>query len=124
MKLKTPSDPSSPIEVWLSQVNLQVTCMIVAEDESTRAFHIDSLSMRGAQREITGYLIRQGFQPAGRWEDEQVDGNGDGIETVRKFKPAAVPSVPADVRDRLLGGPEAAAVKVRAVEGRRNGRRT
>lgn len=44
--------------------------------------------MRGAQREITGYLISQGFEPAGRWESAQVDGNGDEIETVRKFRPA------------------------------------
>jgi len=89
MKLKAPPQKQlSPIEVWLSQVNLQVTCMIVAEDESTREFHVVSLSMRGAQREITGYLISQGFEPVGRWEAAQVDGAGDEIEAVRKFRPA------------------------------------
>jgi hypothetical protein len=89
MKVKAPTQQQlSPIEVWLSQVNLQVTCLIVAEDESTRTLHVDSLSMRGAQREITGYLISQGYEPAGRWEAAQVDGNGDEIETLRKFRRA------------------------------------
>jgi hypothetical protein len=37
--------------------------------------------VRGAQREITGYLIGQGYKPDGRWEDGGVEG-----ETVRKFK--------------------------------------
>jgi hypothetical protein len=113
----------SAIEVWLSQVNLQVTCRVVAEDESTRELHVDSLSMRGAQREVTGYLIGLGLKPVGRWEIEQVDGNGDALETVRKFRPSGPamkdPIVPSDVRQRVRGGPEAAAKLTRVAEHKR-----
>ena len=44
--------------------------------------------MRGAQREITGYLITEGYSPVGRWEAEAEPDDGvDGyVETVRKFK--------------------------------------
>jgi hypothetical protein len=57
----------SPIEVWLRQRNLSVSCKVVHADESTEELEIDSLSMRGAQREITGSLIKQGYKPDGRW---------------------------------------------------------
>jgi hypothetical protein len=43
---------------------------------------IDSLSMRGAQREITGWLIKQGYKPDGRWAAEA----GVDHETWRRFK--------------------------------------
>ena len=75
-----------PIEVWLTQANLQVRCTIVNQDETTHSdLPIDSLSMRGAQREITGYLIEQGYKPDGRWKVEVEDGQG--AESVRRFKP-------------------------------------
>jgi len=38
--------------------------------------------MRGAQREITGLLVANGYKPAGRWITE--DDNGD--EVSRTFK--------------------------------------
>lgn len=76
----------SPIEVWLSQANMEVTCRVVNEDETTSELTVDSLSLRGAQREITGYLIGEGYVPIGRWETETF-GNGDSaLETVRRFK--------------------------------------
>lgn len=77
--------PASPIEVWLSQKNMQVSCTVVYEDESTEGLDVDSLSLRGAQREMTGWLISHGYKPVGRWETEHEDGNGWG-ETSRKFK--------------------------------------
>jgi hypothetical protein len=71
----------SPIEVWLTQKNMAITCMEVREDESARlGVQIDSLSMRGAQREATGWYINQGYEPVGRWEFE-TEG-----ESFRRFK--------------------------------------
>lgn len=78
-----------PIEVWLSQRNLEVRCMIVHEDESTRDVPIDALTIRGAEREITGWLVSQeGYEPAGRWDTEGINDNGEEYEVSRKFKPA------------------------------------
>ncbi|MGH3685132.1 MAG: hypothetical protein ACRDSM_08775 [Pseudonocardiaceae bacterium] len=70
---------TGPIEVSLRQVNLDITCTIVHDDESTRELDADSLSMRGAQREMTGYFISQGNEPVGRWEAEGP------AETVGRF---------------------------------------
>jgi hypothetical protein len=70
----------SPIEVWLRQQNMQITCMVVREDETTYELGVDSLSMRGAQREMTGWLIKEGYEPIGRWQVESDD------ETWRRFK--------------------------------------
>lgn len=97
---------AGPIEVWLRQVNMEVACTVVNEDESTARYDVDSLSLRGAQREMTGYLISQGYEPVGRWEtvqqvpDRNVELDGPvelvpggplltlvPVETVRRFKP-------------------------------------
>ncbi len=85
--------PDGPIEVWLSQSNMQVTCRVVREDESTDELDVDSLSIRGAEREITGWVIRQGFTPVGRWEEE-TDG-----EVMRRFTPDK--ALPKRYRDQL-----------------------
>lgn len=58
----------------------------VRADESTYGRSIDSLSMRGAQREITGSLIQEGYAPVGRWEVEARDGDEEPVETIRRFK--------------------------------------
>jgi hypothetical protein len=79
----------SPIEVWLRQDNMQINCMVVHQDETTHQLVIDSLSMRGAQREITGWLIRDGYEPVGRWQVEHDDSAMQAAETVRRFKLAA-----------------------------------
>jgi hypothetical protein len=44
--LETTWDKTKPVEVWLSQPNLEVTCRIVYEDERTDAFDIESLSSK------------------------------------------------------------------------------
>jgi hypothetical protein len=76
-----------PIEVWLTQKNLEITCRVVHEDESVEMLGVDSLSMRGAQREMTGWYISKGYAPVGRWESAwNDDRNGEG-ETFRRFKP-------------------------------------
>jgi hypothetical protein len=87
------ANATSPIEVWLSQRNMEITCRVVAEDETAELLDVDSLSMRGAQREITGYLIDQGYQPVGRWTAESYDADGEAAETVRQFKLAAAQAI-------------------------------
>lgn len=102
-----------PIEVWLSKKNIEVTCMVVHEDESTISLDVDSLSMRGAQREMTAWLINKGYKPVGRWETEAStkDKYGDddvAIETVRTFKFLAAETedaIPVDLS--LLGSTSA-----------------
>jgi hypothetical protein len=84
-----PDGGSGPVEVWLTQGNIAIDCRIVFEDESATEPAINSLSMRGAQREMTAWLIQQGYEPAGRWEAE-VQGE-EGTETVRRFRPARQP---------------------------------
>lgn len=76
-----------PIEVWLTRRNLAVTCRVVHEDESTDEYDVQSLSMRGAQREMTGYFKREGYEPAGRWITAQAAEVEDGPEeTYRRFR--------------------------------------
>ncbi len=41
--------------------------------------------MRGAQREVTGWYISQGYKPVGRWQIRHV-GNDGPDETSRIFK--------------------------------------
>jgi hypothetical protein len=52
--------------------------------------------MRGAQREMTGWLIRQGYTPVGRWSTEADNSDSDlgmggfhpdTTECMRQFKP-------------------------------------
>ena len=80
----------TPIEVWLSQATTEITCTVVLEDESTSTLDVNSLSMRGAQREMTGFFIAHGYTPVGRWEVEADSDNGyggkDPVETSRTFK--------------------------------------
>ncbi len=82
------STKPGPIEVWLTQKNIGVTCLVANEDETTYQLDVDSLSMRGAQREITGYLIGQDYAPVGRWQICSEDEDDETVrETVRKFRP-------------------------------------
>jgi hypothetical protein len=92
-------EKASPIEVWLTQQNMTVTCRVVHEDESTEQWDIDSLSMRGAQREITGWLLNQGYKPDGRWVTELQDDRVDygPSETWRRFKLANAAQTAANV---------------------------
>lgn len=82
------AEHDGPIEVWLSQKNLQVTCRVVYEDESTTDLSVDSLSIRGAEREMTGYFISVGYKPVGRWQTEQEDDMPGEGEVSRRFVPA------------------------------------
>jgi len=58
---------TQPIEVWLSQPHLEITCRIVFPDGTAIAVGVDALSLRDAQREMTAWLIERGYEPADRW---------------------------------------------------------
>ena len=65
---------------------------MVHEDETTSKLDVDSLSMRGAQREITGHFLHEGYEPAGRWEQttplfhDLADVSKSTGECVRRFR--------------------------------------
>jgi len=63
-----------PIEVRLSQPNLEVTCRIVLHDGTAIGVGVDAPSIGDAQREMTTWLAGHGYEPAGRWSTK--DGNG------------------------------------------------
>lgn len=99
---------SEPIEVWLRQDNMKVHCWIVYEDERTdEDIPISSLSMRGGQREITGYLLAEGYEAVGRWSAEDEHG----AETSRKFRPAKL----ATARQARNSWPGGTASRTRAL---------
>ena len=74
--------------------------MEVREDETTETIDVDSLSMRGAQREMTGWYLKRGYVPVGRWEAAGPAGNS---ETFRRFKLAGRLDVSPLDKDMVLG---------------------
>ncbi len=80
---------AAPIEVWLRQEDDEVICTVVDPDESTYELDVDALSMRGAQREMTGYFIDQNYEPVDQWHVE-ADGADGPVETVRRFRPTGL----------------------------------
>ncbi|WP_431240439.1 hypothetical protein ACQ86B_13710 [Mycolicibacterium aichiense] len=82
--ISTPDKPST-IEVWLRRNNLEITCEVIHDDETGHDLDVDSPSIRGAQREMTRYLLGQGYTPAGGWEDPADDDGNNGRESVRRF---------------------------------------
>ena len=61
---------------------------MVNADESTEEYDVDAMSMRGAEREITGHFISKGYAPVGRWETTAAE-HGAPLEVMRTFKPAS-----------------------------------
>jgi hypothetical protein len=87
----------SPIEVWLTESTegMGISVRVVHPDETIHYpgtgnpyTGVESLSMRGAQREITGDLLREGYAPVGRWTVERAV-NDEPVETSRTFKLAS-----------------------------------
>jgi hypothetical protein len=84
-----------PVEVWLTKKNIEVTGRAIFEDETDTELTIWSASLRGAQREVTAWMIGRGYTPAGRWEWEtgeeyETDGHDVG-ECSRAFQPPKGP---------------------------------
>jgi len=73
----------------MKENGMAVDCMIVREDESIENTAVDmqALSMRGAQREATGYMISRDYEPVGRWQAEATSSAGETLESVRTFRP-------------------------------------
>jgi hypothetical protein len=111
--MTTRGKATEPIEVCLSQPDLEVTCRILFFDGSAIAVGIDSLSIAAAQSEMTMWLMELGYRPVGRWNTERDSSR----ETARTFRhpgrqvpaasfPVLRPSVPAVPRQELdLGQP-------------------
>jgi hypothetical protein len=78
--------PPQALQAVLSRKNIEITCALVFEDESITYPRVDSVSVRGAQREITGGLVAYGYVPVGRWADDGEDEDGY-REWSRPFKP-------------------------------------
>jgi hypothetical protein len=81
------NDGAGALEVWLRVDGTTIACTVVRDDESTYELDVDALSMRGAQREMTGYFIDEGYEPVDQWQVE-VDSRDGPVETVRRFRPA------------------------------------
>ena len=76
------------VEVWLSWINAEMDIRVryVRADESTREEIAESVSMRGAQREVSGQMIAAGWEPVSRWMTERDEG-GEAVECFRTFRP-------------------------------------
>jgi hypothetical protein len=74
------------VNAFLAQKNIEISCTLVFEDESINYPQVRSVSMRGAQREMTGLLVAKGYAPAGRWSEATEDGDRY-RECTRAFKP-------------------------------------
>jgi hypothetical protein len=87
-------DNTSPVEVWLTKKDIAVGAVIYADDVVLWQDDTDSISMRGAQREMTAWLISAGYEPLDRWRVEYTNGGGEydvAMETVRTFRPKKEP---------------------------------
>ena len=102
MKNTTGQRPQA-LQAHLSQKNIEIQCTFVFEDESVSYQNVFSVSMRGAQREITGALVDRGYVPAGRWGDVEEDQDGY-RECSRTFKPGPDAKLVDITLDRLALG--------------------
>lgn len=70
-------------EVWLLGARPPISCLLVHTDETTGSRDLAAVSMGGAQREITGQLIGEGYRPDGPW----LDIDPAAPEAMRKWLP-------------------------------------
>ena len=87
---------AGPCEVWLSlsDAGFGVRCGVVFEDETDITLDVDALSIRGAEREMTAWLIGKSYKAVGRWATEAADQHGSDLEVSRKFAPASEEAQP------------------------------
>jgi hypothetical protein len=76
------------VEAWLSKTPDSLKAWVVDETERRREVHLDSLSLMGAQRELSGWLVENGFEPLQRWSYQDPPGGPrqDFQECVRHFR--------------------------------------
>ncbi len=58
----------------------------MVRDESAECLDLGAFFMRGAQSEVTGYLVSQDCEHSGRCEAQRFDAEGGSIEDVGDFK--------------------------------------
>ena len=63
---------------------MAVTCRVVYENENAHELDVTALSLRGAEREMTGWFLAQDYKPVGRWQTEHED-QGEILEASRRF---------------------------------------
>jgi hypothetical protein len=85
---------TKPIEIWLSRPHLEVTCRIVFPDGTVIAVGVDALSLRGAPREMTVWLIEQGYEPAGYWSTQNENDSRAARLFRRQDQSPALPGPP------------------------------
>jgi hypothetical protein len=90
------------LQAVLTRKNIEITCTLVFEDESVSYPSVQSVSVRGAQREVTGQLVAHGYTPGGRWSEGKEDEDGY-TEWTRPFKPG--PQADFMLADLPLSGP-------------------
>jgi len=81
---------TGPVEVWLrlGDAGFGISGKLVFEDESVdEDVEVEELSIRGAERGITGWLLSEGYKPVGRWETWAEGQDGADLEVSRKFAP-------------------------------------
>lgn len=78
---------SSPVEVLLRKKRLDLTAVVRHEDEATEPLRIKSVSMRGAQREVTTLLKKLGYRPVTGWKSPETTGQDSGwVDSHRVFR--------------------------------------
>lgn len=81
----TDTKAAKAVELIITRRGLDMAARRVNVDETVEELTVDTLSVRGAQREMTGWMISQGYKPLGRWETLQDDEQGEYVETSRTF---------------------------------------
>lgn len=77
---------STLVDVRLTQRQPgRAEAQIVTAGGSNVPLVVTSLSIRGAQREVTGDLISEGYSPGDRWKDSNEE-QGAYVEVVRRFR--------------------------------------
>lgn len=86
VRVPAPTASQGPVvaEVWLMGAKPPISCLLVHTDETTANRDLAAVSMLGAQREVTGQLIGEGYRPDGPW----VDVDPAAPEAMRKFHQA------------------------------------
>jgi hypothetical protein len=73
---------TGPVVVVLVRAGvLSIACTVTHDDGDHHTLTVAALSMRGAQREMTTRLRRDGYEPVGRWFTT-------GRESTRTFREA------------------------------------
>lgn len=72
------------VEIIITRKGMRISADEFDAEEVGVSLDVNSLSVRGAQREVTAEKLAAGFRPLGRWETLAEDGD-DYVETARLF---------------------------------------